>query len=65
MNAKSFNKMKIGDLVHISPDLTMKDDWVDGRVVDIKDNPFVGVVVSAKTDNGVIFFGREELFKPA
>lgn len=57
--------MKIGDLVHISPDLTMKDDWMDGRVIDIKDNPFVGVVVSAKTDNGVIFFGREELFKPA
>ncbi len=57
--------MKIGDLVHISPDLTMKDDWVDGKVIDIKDNPFVGVVVSAKTDKGVIFFGREELFKPA
>ena len=57
--------MKIGDLVHISPDLTMKDDWVDGKVIDIKDNPFVGVVVSAKTDKGVIFFEHEELFKPA
>lgn len=57
--------MKIGDLVHISPDFTMKDDWVNGKVIDIKDNPFVGVVVSAKTDKGVIFFEHEELFKPA
>ncbi len=56
--------MKIGDLVHISPDLTMKDDWVNGKVIDIKDNSFVGVVVSAKTDKEVIFFGREELFNP-
>lgn len=64
MNAKSINKMKIGDLVHISPDLTMKDDWVNGKVIDIKDNSFVGVVVSAKTDKEVIFFGREEFFNP-
>jgi len=56
--------MKIGDLVHISPDLTMKDDWVNGKVIDIKDNSFVGVVVSAKTDMEVIFFGREEFFNP-
>ena len=56
--------MKIGDLVHISPDLTMKDDWVNGKVIDIKDNSLVGVVVSAKTDKEVIFFGREELFNP-
>ena len=56
--------MKIVDLVHISPDLTMKDDWVNGQVIDIKDNSFVGVVVSAKTDKEVIFFGREEFFNP-
>lgn len=56
--------MKIVDLVHISPDLTMKDDWVNGKVIDIKDNSFVGVVVSAKTDKEVIFFGREEFFNP-
>ena len=42
----------------------MKDDWVNGKVIDIKDNSFVGVVVSAKTDKEVIFFGREEFFNP-
>ncbi len=65
MNSKSTNKMKVGDIVHISPDLTMLDNWVDGKVIDVEENSFVGVVVSAKTDNGAIFFGREELFKPA
>ena len=57
--------MKVGDLVHISPDLTMQDSWVDGKVIDIENNSFVGIVVSAKTEDGAIFFGREELFKPA
>jgi hypothetical protein len=57
--------MKVGDLVRISPDLTMQDKWVDGKVIDVEDNSFVGIVVSAKTDNGAIFFGRKELFKPA
>lgn len=65
MNSKSIGKMKVGDLVHISPDLTMQDNWVDGKVIDVENNSFVGIVVSAKTDNGTIFFGREELFKPA
>ena len=57
--------MKVGDSVLISPDLTMQDKWVDGKVIDVEDNSFVGIVVSAKTDNGAIFFGRKELFKPA
>lgn len=65
MNYKSKNNMKVGDLVHISPDLTMQDNWVNGKVIDIENNSFVGIVVSAKTEDGAIFFGREELFKPA
>jgi len=65
MNYKSNNNMKVGDLVQISPDLTMQDNWVNGKVIDIENNSFVGIVVSAKTEDGAIFFGREELFKPA
>lgn len=26
--------------------------------------PFIGIVISAKTDKGVIFFGQKDLFKP-
>ena len=55
--------MKTGDSVLISGDLTNLADWTKGRVIEVEKNPFVGIVVAAKTDDGVIFFGREELFK--
>lgn len=57
--------MKVGDNVLISPDLTHKIDWVKGKVIDVEQNQFVGVVISAETSDGDIFFEREELFKLA
>ena len=57
--------MKIGDKVLVSPDLTHKSDWENGEVIKVEDNSFVGKVVSAKTDDGDIFFGYQDMFKPA
>lgn len=57
--------MKVGDNVLISPDLTHQTDWVKGKIIDVEKNQFVGVVISAETDDGDIFFEREELFKLA
>ena len=57
--------MKVGDNVLISPDLTHKTDWVKGKIIDVEQNQFVGVVISAETDDGDILFEREELFKLA
>lgn len=56
--------MKEGDQVLISSDLTRSEDWVRGTVIDIENNTFVGIVISAKTEDGVIFFGPEVFFKP-
>ena len=56
---------RIGDNVLISPDVTHKSDWVSGRVIDVEANPFIGTVISAKTDNGEIYFEKECLFKSA
>lgn len=56
--------MDINDRVNISPDLTNLPDWVLGTVFEIEDNPFVGKVISARTDDGRIFFGYADLFKP-
>lgn len=53
----------IGDKVLISPDITQADVWVEGYVVEIEDNPFVGIVITAKTSNGLYYFEKEELFK--
>ena len=55
--------MKLGDIVLISPDLTHFKDWVRAKVIDVENNPFQGVVISAETEGGDIFFGANCLFK--
>ncbi len=57
--------MKVGDKVLISPDLTLQKDWMPGTIIQVENNPFVGVVVSVETEDRNVFFGREDLFKPA
>lgn len=56
--------MKVGDKVLISPDLTLLKEWIAGTVIQVEDNPFVGTVISAETEDKNIFFGRAEMFKP-
>ena len=51
--------MKKGERVLISPQVTGYADWVEGTIIDVEKNPFVGKVITAKTDNGVIFFEKE------
>lgn len=65
MNNKNICDMKVGDNVLISPDLTHQTDWVKGKIIDVEQNQFVGVVISAETSDGDIFFGYEDLFKAA
>ena len=55
--------MKIGDVVLISPEVTMLKEWVRGKVIEVEANPFVGTVISAQTPNGDIYFNKESLFK--
>ena len=54
-----------GDSVLISPEVTHKSDWTQGTVIDVEANPFVGMVISAKTADGEIYFEKAYLFKPA
>lgn len=56
--------MKIGDRVLISPDVTHQTNWIEGRVIKKENNSFVGVVISAQTDDGDVYFSYEERFKP-
>ena len=57
-------KMKVGDKVMISPDLTNLPDWTKGTVIKVDNNSFVGIVVSAETADRNVFFGYEDLFRP-
>ena len=63
-NKKNNNYMKVGDKVLISPDLTKLPNWTIGIVIEVENNPFVGIVISAETEDKNVFFGQEDLFKP-
>ncbi|MFI3269701.1 MAG: transcriptional regulator [Rikenellaceae bacterium] len=55
--------MKKNDKVLISPDLTNLKEWLEGVVIEIEDNSFVGCVITAKTEAGEVYFGKEAQFK--
>ena len=57
--------MKVGDKVLISPDLTLQKEWLPGIIIQVENNPFVGIVISTETEDHNVFFGREDLFKLA
>ena len=75
VSAKHFNfaendlimecNFKLNDNVFVSPNLTHYADWEPAKIIDIEtDNPYNGIVISAKLDcDGDIFFGRKENFK--
>ena len=42
--------MKKGDKVLISPDLTKLPNWISGIVIEVENNPFVGIVISGQHD---------------
>ncbi len=56
--------MKVGDLVKASPRLTGKEEWVEGFIIDIEDNPFKGIVIYIRDEHGVVTMGEERYFEP-
>ena len=54
---------KKGDTVLISPEVTHQIDWIEGTIIEIEDNPYVGIVLFVQTKDGDVFFERECLFK--
>jgi len=61
---KTTRKMepKIGDRMKVSPQLTDQPDWIDGEVIDVEHNPFMGLIISIKDKLGRIFFGQSRFF---
>ena len=60
-----FDSLQVGAPVLLSPDLTLQKKWLAGTVIQVENNPFVGIVISAETEDRNVFFGREDLFKLA
>lgn len=48
--------------MRVSPQLTAQPDWIDGEVIDVEQNPFLGLVISIKDQLGRIFFGQSRYF---
>ena len=55
--------MKKGDKAKIDPKLTGLKSWVEGIIIKIRQNPFIGTEVAVRGDNGVIYFDNEKYFK--
>lgn len=54
---------KKGDTVLISPEVTHQIDWIEGTIIEIEENPYVGIVLFVQTKDGDVFFERECLFR--
>ena len=55
---------KVGDIVEVSPNLTLLKEWIKGKIIKIRQNPFIGTEIAIKDNQGRIFFGEKEFFKP-
>jgi hypothetical protein len=56
--------MKPGDIVKAAPAVTGLDQWVEGTIIEVKNNPFLGTVIAIKDALNRIFFGEEKYFEP-
>ena len=55
---------KVGDKMKANPQLTGLSAWIEGKVIDVEHNPFIGLVISIKDELGRIFFGQIKYFQP-
>jgi hypothetical protein len=55
--------MKTGEKVKVSPELTGLEEWVEGVIINIRKNPFLGLEIAIKDSLGRIFFGEKQYFK--
>lgn len=47
----------------VSPSLTGLGDWIEGVIIKIIKNPFIGDEIAIKDEQGRIFFGEKKYFK--
>lgn len=57
-------QFRVGQRVLVSPQITGEPNWIEATITEIEQNRFVGNVINVKTDAGVMFFEKEDMFKP-
>lgn len=63
MENTSKSNFKIGEIVKVSPELTNLSEWIEGKIIRMWQNPFLGLEVAIEDNLGRIFFGEEIFFK--
>ncbi len=53
----------IKEKAKVSPSLTGLSDWIEGVIIKIIKNPFLGEEIAIKDEQGRIFFGEKKYFK--
>lgn len=54
---------KVGDIVEMLPNLTLLKEWIKGKIIKVRQNPFMGTEIAIKDDLGRISFGEKEFSK--
>ncbi|MCC8118585.1 MAG: hypothetical protein LIP09_07555 [Bacteroidales bacterium] len=49
----------------LSPEATGLDHWVTGEVIDVEHNPFRGLVIAIRDNDGRIYFDQAKYFSIA
>ena len=57
--------MKVGDIVKMSPDATPNGEWIEGRVINMMESPFLGIEVAIETATGDIYWAEKKYFELA
>ncbi|MGJ1204254.1 hypothetical protein [Sphingobacterium lactis] len=60
---KNETVMKTGDSVLIAPQVTGRAEWTEATIIEVEQNPYVGIVITAKAVDGEIFFEKEDMFR--
>lgn len=56
--------MRIGEKAKIDPRITGLKTWIEGVIIKIRQNPFIGKEIAVKDAQGIIYFDAEKYFKP-
>lgn len=55
--------MKNGDKAMADPKITGLNYWVEGEIIKIRNDPFLGKIIAIKDNKGNIFFDSIKYFK--
>jgi hypothetical protein len=55
--------MKTGDKATVDPKVTGLNYWIEGVIIKIRDNPFLGKEIALKDNAGNIYFDSVKYFK--